>query len=172
MLYRILGPDPELSDVLHDCFVRILGAIENVREPSAFDSWVMGVTILTAKTHLQRKARRAWLRLWPTEEPPEVVTEDVSPATREALRATYRILSQLSVEDRIVFVLRHNEQMTVADIATQLELSVSTVKRRLAHAESRFELLSRREPALEGWLSPEASSSSTSSSELEEGRAT
>jgi RNA polymerase sigma-70 factor (ECF subfamily) len=152
MLYRLLGPDPELSDVLHDCFVRALGAIEQLREPEALDSWIIGVTVMTAKTHLQRRVRRSWLRLWPTDEPPELEFNDVEPEMREALQATYRILSNLSVEDRIVFVLRHTEQLTVAAIAEQLALSASTVKRRLARAEARFMSLSQREPAVESWI--------------------
>lgn len=152
MLYRILGPDPELADVLQDCFVRVLGSIEQLREPAALDSWVMSVTVLTAKTHLQRRVRRSWLRLWHNEEPPEVPYEDVEPCTREALRVTYRVLDRLSVEERLVFVLRHNEQLTVAQIGEQLTMSASTVKRKLARAEQRFVALAQKEPALSGWL--------------------
>jgi RNA polymerase sigma-70 factor (ECF subfamily) len=152
MLYRILGPDPELADVLQDCFVRVLGSIEQLREPSALDGWVMGVTVLTAKTHLQRRVRRSWLRLWPNDDPPEASCEDVEPSTREALRVTYRVLDRLSVDERLVFVLRHNEQLTVAQIGEQLSMSASTVKRRLARAEQRFLSLAQKEPALSGWL--------------------
>jgi RNA polymerase sigma-70 factor (ECF subfamily) len=152
MLYRLLGPDPELSDVLHDCFVRALGSIAQLREPAALDSWVMGVTVLTARTHLQRRMRRSWLRLSRTDELPEPAFEDTEPSLREALKVTYRILDRLSIEERLVFVLRHNEQMTVAALAEQLELSVSTAKRRLGRAEQRFLVMARKEPALSAWL--------------------
>jgi RNA polymerase sigma-70 factor (ECF subfamily) len=152
MLYRILGPDPELNDILQDCFVRALSSIDQVREPEALDSWVMGVTVMTAKTHLQRRVRRSWLRLSRNEELPEPVFEDTEPALREALRVTYKILASLGVDERLVFVLRHNEQMTIAAIATHLSLSTSTVKRRLARAEQRFLAMARKEPALASWV--------------------
>jgi RNA polymerase sigma-70 factor (ECF subfamily) len=152
MLYRILGPDPELSDILQDCFVRALSSIDQVRDPSALDSWVMGVTVMTAKTHLQRRVRRSWLKLSRSEELPEPVFEDTEPALREALRVTYRILAQLGVDERLIFVLRHNEQMTIAAIASHLSLSMSTVKRRLTRAEQRFLAMARKEPALKSWL--------------------
>lgn len=152
MLYRLLGPDPELNDVLQDCFVRVLGSIDQLRDPGALDSWVLGVAVMTARIHLQKRRRRSWLRFGPDDQLPEPLFEDAEPSTREALRATHRVLEQLSVEERLVFVLRHSEQLTVADVAVRLGFSVSTVKRRLARAEQRFSLLARKEPALDSWL--------------------
>jgi RNA polymerase sigma-70 factor (ECF subfamily) len=152
MLYRLLGPDPELGDVLQDCFVRALSSIEQLRDPEALDSWIMGVTVMTAKSHLQRRVRRSWLRLSRHDELPEPAFEDTEPSLREALKVTYQILARLAVDERLVFILRHNEQMTVAAIAEHLTLSTSTVKRRLARAEQRFVALARPEAALASWL--------------------
>jgi len=45
----------------------------------------------------------------------------------------------LPVEERIALVLRRVETMTVEQIAETMNLSVSTVKRRLAAAEGRLE---------------------------------
>ncbi|HMA94743.1 MAG TPA: sigma-70 family RNA polymerase sigma factor [Polyangiaceae bacterium] len=172
MLYRLLGPDPELSDVLQDCFVRVLSSIEQLRDPGALDSWVLGVAVLTAKIHLQRRRRRSWLRFGTTEQVPEPVFEGAEPSTREALQATHRVLERLSVDERLVFVLRHSEHMTVADMSSRLGTSVSTVKRRLLRAEQRFSALARKEPALETWLeqsSFERGSRNTPESETEGG---
>src|SRR5512135_1032195 len=50
LLYRMLGADQELEDTVHDVFVRALEALPNLRDPAALDSWVMGVTVRTART--------------------------------------------------------------------------------------------------------------------------
>jgi len=48
-------------------------------------------------------------------------------------------LRSLPVEMHVALVLRRVEGLTVEQIAAQMQLSVSTVKRRLAAAESRLD---------------------------------
>ena len=62
--------------------------------------------------------------------PPDVATE---------LRAVYGLLEKLPVEERIALVLRRVERLEIPEIAEQMGLSVSTVKRRLNAAEERLE---------------------------------
>jgi len=151
VLYRMLGADQELEDTVHDVFVRALEALPNLRDPAALDSWVMGVTVRTARTRLQRRARRWWLRLMPTETVPEVAVPARDPAADEALRATYRILDRLPVDERIALVLRFAAEMTIAEAAKAAHVSLATLKRRVGRAERRFLELARAEPALAGW---------------------
>jgi RNA polymerase sigma-70 factor (ECF subfamily) len=151
LLYRMLGPDSELEDTLHDVFVRALEALPSLRDPAALDSWVMGVTVRTARTRLQRRARRWWLRLASDGTTPEEVVPARDPANDEALRATYRILDRLPVDERIALVLRFAAEMTIAEAATSSGVSVATLKRRLQRAERSFVTHAEREPALEGW---------------------
>ena len=152
LLYRLLGPDPEIEDVLHDCFVRALEALPKLSDPQALDAWVMGVTVRTARTRLQRKARRWWLRLVPDESMPEPAAPSEDPEVREALSALYRVLDGLPVDERMALVLRNAEKMTVAEAAQAVGTSQSTLKRRLQRAEKAFAERAPREPALLGWL--------------------
>ena len=151
LLYRMLGADQELEDTVHDVFVRALEALPKLRDPAALDSWVMGVTVRTARTRLQGRARRWWLRLMPTETVPESAVPARDPATDEALRATYRILDMLPVDERIALVLRFAAEMTIAEAARAAHVSLATLKRRVQRGERRFLELARTEPALAGW---------------------
>jgi RNA polymerase sigma-70 factor (ECF subfamily) len=74
----------------------------------------------------------------------------------EALRATYRVLDRLPVEERVVFALRFIEGMEVAEVANACGVSLSTVKRRLGKASARFASWAKAEPALADWLDGEA----------------
>ena len=71
ILVRVLGADRELADVHHDVFVRALGSIKDVTEPAALKAWVTQVAVFTARTCIQRRSRRWWLRILPPDEVPE-----------------------------------------------------------------------------------------------------
>lgn len=152
LLFRMLGPDPELEDTLHDVFVRALEALPALRDPAALDSWIMGVAVRTVRTRLQRRARRWWLKFLPAENLPEPVAWGLDPASTESLRAVSRILDKLLVDERIALVLRFAAEMTVAEAAAAAGVSMATLKRRVARAERRFLQYARSEPALGEWL--------------------
>ena len=152
LLFRLLGPDPDLEDVLHDAFVRALEALPKIRDPAAIDSWVMGVTVRVARTRIQGRVRRRWLRLLPAEQIPEPVAPDCDPATAEALRSLYRVLDRLPADDRIALVLRHVAGMTLEETAAACAVSLATIKRRLQRAEPAFQQGLRQQPALVDWI--------------------
>lgn len=154
VLRRILGHDlhVDLADVLHDAFVQILASAGRVRDPEALGGWIQSVAAHTAyKTIRARKARR-WLRFWEPEELPEVQVEDANPETIEAYRRTYALLARLPTDERIAFALRHIEGMELTRVAEACEVSLATIKRRLAKAERRFSEGARRDDVLRVWL--------------------
>jgi RNA polymerase sigma-70 factor, ECF subfamily len=152
LLGRVLGVDGELADVHHDVFVRALGSLRTLRDPGALGAWITSVTLFTARTAIQRRARRRWLSFLAPEALPEVEAPPVSGEHGEALRATYAVLDRLPTEERIAFVLRFLEGMEHAEIASATEVSVATIKRRLTRAEERFTRAARKHPALREWL--------------------
>jgi len=153
LLFRLMGPDPELEDVLQDAFVRTLEALPRLRDVVALEGFVMGVTVRTARTWLQRRSRRRWLRLVPAEELPEPIAPACEPAVRQALQAVYGALQSLPVDERIALVLRLAVGMTLPEAAEACHVSLSTIKRRLARAERAFMDQARQRPVLAEWLS-------------------
>jgi RNA polymerase sigma-70 factor, ECF subfamily len=154
LLARILGSDQDLRDVHHDVFVRALGSIDDLRDPACLKAWISSVAVLTARTCLQRRARRWWLRFMPPEDLAEVDTRSGVQDTEagEALAATYRVLSILPADERIVFALRFVDGMELAELAGACGVSLATVKRRLARAEERFCAIARKHPVLCEWI--------------------
>ena len=80
------------------------------------------------------------------------MTHSVDDVAREALRATYRVLDRLTVEERAVFTLRYLDGMELTQVAVACDCSLATVKRRLSRAMARFAALATHEPALGPWL--------------------
>jgi len=152
VLCRVLGADRELMDVHHDVFVRALGSIRELKNPSSLKSWLTSVTVFTARSAIQRRTRGRWLSIVPREDLPELEAATASGEVTEALRATYAILDTLEANERIAFALRFIDGMELTEVAAACGVSLATIKRRLARAEDRFVALARSHPVLEDWL--------------------
>jgi RNA polymerase sigma-70 factor (ECF subfamily) len=148
LLFRMLGPDSELDDTLHDTFVRALESIDRLRDPKALRSWTLGVAVHTARIELQRRRRRRWLSLFAPADLPELPASDAAPEAVEALRSISRLLDRLPTDERIAVVLRLAERMTIPEAAAACRVSLSTFKRRFARGEKLFRELATGEPAL------------------------
>ncbi|MGC4089639.1 MAG: RNA polymerase sigma factor [Polyangiaceae bacterium] len=158
---RILGVDDELADVTQEIFVRALRSIHRIRDPQALTDWLIQIAVFTTRDWLRARKRKRWLAFWDPEQLEELDGRSTNPSSdadaREALRATYRVLGHLSIEERTAFALRYLDGMELTQIAAACDCSLATTKRRLKRASARFELLAQREPALGPWLDAVAS---------------
>jgi len=155
LLFRILGPDSELEDTVHDTFVKALESIHTLRNVDALKSWLAGVAVMTARTRIQSRRRRKWLTLMAPESLPEQAHTDSGLEVSEALKVVARVLQDIPADDRIAVVLRLAERMTMNEAASVVGVSLSTFKRRFARGEEAFRRLASAEPALESWFEGE-----------------
>jgi RNA polymerase sigma-70 factor (ECF subfamily) len=140
ILTHVLGPDPELTDVLHDSFVNAFRSVHTLRDPSALGAWFTRVTVFTARKVLRSRRRRAWLRLFKSDEH-EAVWEPLAPDDVEkshAVHAAYSALAKLPADEQLVFALHYVQGMTLNEVGAACELSLSTVKRRVKRARTAF----------------------------------
>jgi RNA polymerase sigma-70 factor (ECF subfamily) len=155
-LTRVLGPERELSDLHHDVLVSALGSLDELRDPAALRPWLTSIAVFTARTRILRRKRGWWLRLLPWDELPEVAIASEAGAPRaevtEALRATYAVLDELPVDERMPFALRFIGGMELTEVAGACAVSLATIKRRLARAEASFTTRARAHPALTEWI--------------------
>jgi RNA polymerase sigma-70 factor, ECF subfamily len=138
---RLLGPGVDASDLVQDAFVEALLGIDRLKNGQAFQAWLCAIVVRTAQKMRRRRRlleRFGLLRQKPLEmdgfcspsAPPDVAVE---------LRAIYALLHTLPVEMHMALVLRRIEGMSIDEIAEHMQVSVSTVKRRLAAAEGQLE---------------------------------
>lgn len=149
---RILGVDDDLADARQEVFLRALRSVQRMRDPQALTDWLLQITVCTAVDWIRKRKRRRWLLFVEAGERGQEPSFSVDETGRAALRATYRVLDRMSIEERTVFALRHIDGMELTQVATACSCSLATMKRRLSRADARFELLARREPALLLWL--------------------
>jgi RNA polymerase sigma-70 factor (ECF subfamily) len=150
LLVRTMGRTDEVDDLVQDVFLVVVRRCRTLDKPEALRSFVVGVTIRTAKKALRMRGLRRWVGLDAAETLPVCPAYDATRA--EQVRCAYRALSQLGAQSRLIFALRHIDGLELTDVAAADGCSLATVKRRLARAERQFEALARRDPVLRDLL--------------------
>jgi RNA polymerase sigma-70 factor (ECF subfamily) len=151
VLVRMLGPDPDVGDLVQDVFVAALESIHKLENPRALRGWLAQIAVFVARHCLRRRKQWRILRFFAPEDMPPGCTMQPDLEASEALRAAYRVLSTLGADEQIAFALRFVEGMDLVEVAAACRVSLATIKRRLTRAEARFVELARQEPSLSEW---------------------
>jgi RNA polymerase sigma-70 factor (ECF subfamily) len=152
MAERSLGSRSEADDIGQDVFYDVFRKAKTLRDPDNLRSFVYSFAVRALKSELRRKRLRGWLSF---DEPGALVdlgSRDMDVESRDLLRKCHAMLDRLAPRDRLVFSLRRMESMTVEEIATAMDISVSTVKRSMAHASNRLLRWINADPGLAGLL--------------------
>ena len=137
LLFRTLGSCLEIEDLTQEIFLRIFMRLSSLRDPSALRPFVLSVAANVLKWELRRRwlGRRVLLSATGTLPDVESVSDDAE--ARHALRRCYLVLEELSAKERLAFVFRYMEEMTIKEVAAALDVSVSTAKRWVNRGASR-----------------------------------
>lgn len=138
LLVRVLGPDPDLEDLLHDVFAEALGNIEQLRDPTRLKGWLTRMTVFIARGMLRRRRRHGWLAFVPDEELPLMPSPSTPPEARDLLNRVFAVLQRLRPNHRIAFSLRYIEGMTLPEAAEASGVSLATFKRWLKASNRAF----------------------------------
>jgi RNA polymerase sigma-70 factor (ECF subfamily) len=150
-VYRLLGPEADLDDIVQEVFIYALHSIDKLREPAALRSWLIGIAAGKVRAHLRTKWRRRWLTFLSHEELAELAVPEPDPHG-ELLRDVYAIFDQLAPDERMALVMRRVEGLPIHEAAKACGMSLSTFKRRYARGESRFLARAKQRPGLAHWL--------------------
>ena len=153
LVFRLMGPDGEIDDVVHDVFVRALESLPRLRDPAALRSWLFGIAVRAVGIRFQKRSRQRWLRFMAPDAVPEMATAPFSPELGEALGDVYVVLRGMNAAERIALVLHRVEGLSLEAAALAMGTSLATYRRRLARGEAKFFTRARSRPALDVWLS-------------------
>ena len=142
-VYRLLGPDAEIDDVVQEAFLRAFEGLAGwpSRAPSG-----PGCRPSPCTWSIAGCAGAGCLRRLGFVPPGDGIdrhrggglAERVAGAGRGGARDLRVMLDRLPTEARVAFLLRRLEGMTVPEIAPHMRISERTVKRRIALAEQRL----------------------------------
>lgn len=141
--YRLLGRDDEVDDLVQESFLQALRSLDRLDNPQAFSSWLGSIVIRTAHKTLRRRSLKTRLGIRTTE-PAELdasIGRNASPEVAAELSRIYGALGGLKPQERVALVLHRVEGMSIPEVASAMQLSPSTVKRRLGAADRRVRSL-------------------------------
>ena len=134
------------EDIVQETLIQAWRNIHLVREPAAFRGWLVRICTNKATSLMRKKQRRAT-------DPYDAESLETASNTAQAsanntadpadssevnaqIKALADILASVPANLRIVWVLREIDEMTYAEIGQTLNLTVPTVRGRLARARS------------------------------------
>jgi RNA polymerase sigma-70 factor (ECF subfamily) len=132
VIYRLAGNDADLEDVLQESFCDAAGALSSLRDPTGFRPWMVRIAIRRLHARFRRRRRWRWLL-----GAAEVLTPTVSdPRARQRVDNLYDVLDTLPIALRTPWILHVIEGETLPEVAKMCDVSLATVKRRIAEAEA------------------------------------
>ena len=132
--YRILHQRQDAEDCLQETFLRAWDHMRDLKDPHSFRSWLYRVVTNLALDVLRKRERQCQalesyraeiIRIGPAgdlDTPREVLRK-----AREAERIE-RAIEDLAPKQKIVFVLRHFQGLSLHEVADILECPIGTVK--------------------------------------------
>jgi RNA polymerase sigma-70 factor (ECF subfamily) len=152
-LFRILGANRDIEDLIQDAFLEIFRALPSFRGDSSLARWCQ--TIATRQAYLAISKRK----------PPAVDLELVEEAladgdpdaarvahARQAARRLYAALDRLDPKHRIAFALAVIDGLSLAEVAEITESSVVAVKTRVWRARRELMKRASKDPILSTYL--------------------
>jgi RNA polymerase sigma-70 factor (ECF subfamily) len=134
---RIQGNQADVEDIVHDAFLRAHQRLGELRDSSAFRSWLGSIVVRLVRSRLRRRRLGSLLGLGAPDpvDLDAVATPDADPESRALLAQAYALLQTLPTDERIAWTLRHVERHRLASVAALAGCSLATAKRRILRAE-------------------------------------
>lgn len=133
MAFRYMGDHGGADDVVQETFMKAFHAIESFREESSFKSWLLRITVNTAKNSLRSRDRHTMV--------------DVADVNLKSIHHEYRhmedaqtavllknAVAALSPRQRQALELRIYEDLSFKEIAEIMECPFDTAKANFRHA--------------------------------------
>ena len=126
VVFSLLGDDGELDDVVQETFLDAQAGLADVEDPEAI-------------RRVHRLLARRRLRRWYTGKLAELSPRASDPREGRHAEDLYDALDRIPAKLRIVWILARVFAMPLQEVADVCEISLATVKRRLAEGDTRLE---------------------------------
>ena len=152
-LYRILGANRDLEDLIQDAFLEIFRGLPSFRGDSTLARWCQTIATRTAYLAISRR-RPATVDLEAVE---DVLAGDHDTRrhaqVRVATRRMYAALERIEAKQRIAFALAVIDGRSLAEVAQLTDSTMIAVKTRVWRARRDLFKRAAKDPVLASYLS-------------------
>jgi RNA polymerase sigma-70 factor, ECF subfamily len=159
-LFRVLGGNRDMDDLLQDAFLQVFQSLRGWRAEASLATWIDRVAVRVAYRYLSQRGRRVQT---------DVLGDDESAANpldeahisgsrrqlaRDGVKRLYAVLDELSPAARLAFTLHEIDGRTIAETAKLVGSSVTATKLRVWRTRKRIEQAAATDPVLSEFLAP------------------
>jgi RNA polymerase sigma-70 factor (ECF subfamily) len=142
--FRVAGNQSDAMDIVQESFALLFRKLSSFKGNSLFSTWLFRIVVNCSIDHRRRnQSQRVHLLVADQERLAEVA--DAAPGPLETAVVhdvgdqVQMAISQLSSKLRVILALRYLEAMSYEELSATLELTMGTVKSRLARAHLSLE---------------------------------
>jgi RNA polymerase sigma-70 factor (ECF subfamily) len=157
-LFRVLGTNRDMDDLLQDAFLQVFQSLRGWRAEASLATWIDRVAVRCAYRYLTQRGRRV--------QTVELVEDEDAPGddapgarrqlARDGVKRLYAVLDELSPAGRLAFTLHEIDGRPLAEVAELVGSSVTATKLRVWRARKRVEEVAATDPVLREFLAKEA----------------
>ena len=152
---RLGGTLIDSEDVAHEVFIVAFRKLDTFREGGSLPAWLFGITRRVVANARRRAAIRRMVGIDQIAEPPDPgLHADEEAARRWRRELVLKALERLRPIHREVIVLVDFEDLSTAEAAETLDVSVGTVYSRLHYGRKQFAAALKKEVTAKGGVVP------------------
>ena len=157
-LYRVLGSNRDMDDLLQDAFLQVFQSLRGWRAEASLATWIDRVAVRVAYRYLSQRGRR--VATDPIDDDGELAAPDAHTApsgarrqfARDGVRRLYAVLDELGAAARLAFTLHEIDGRSLAEVAELVGSSVTATKLRVWRARKRIETAAASDPVLREFI--------------------
>lgn len=151
-LYRILGTNRDMEDLVQETFLEVFRSIPRFRGDSTLATWCATIATRVAWAYIERRKPVAQnLDLVP-EIAADIPGAEQQLAARDAARRLYVALEKIPVAHRVPFALAAIEGLPLAEVASLTRSTLVATKTRVWRARRELEKRASKDPVLRAYL--------------------
>ncbi len=133
----ILRNEDEARDAVQDIFVKIMLNLGNFGEKSQFSTWIYSITYNFCIDLIRKRKKEKTLFSDDIERVPDVAEEDVPDEFMREMDIKYlkQVLEELSTGDRIILLMKYQDELSIKEIADTIDKTESAVKMKIKRAK-------------------------------------
>lgn len=159
-LYRVLGTNRDMDDLLQEAFLQVFQSLRGWRAEASLATWIDRVSVRVAYRYLSRRGRMVPTEALNDDDAFPSATESGSLArrqlARDGVKRLYAVLDDLSPAARLAFTLHEIDGRPLAEVAELVGSSVTATKLRVWRARKKIETAAAADPVLAEFLAPGA----------------
>ena len=137
----------DAEDLSQEAWLKAYAAIATFRFESSFYTWLRKITINCFLNHRRTKFWRWQIQTTDTSIEPAVMKDDQGATSRGfesalqnhlVVEKVMRALADVTPQQRLIFLLKHQEGMTYEEISKELGCSVGTVKKSVSRTVAKL----------------------------------